>query len=304
MPESEKLNRLPLNALRAFEAAGRHVSFKQAATELGVTPGAVSQHIQRLELDLGRPLFVRRPSGIALTAAGEDYHRAVSAAFRQLVEATRRLMPQASRTVLTVSVAPLFAASWLLPRLPRFTVRRPEIAVRLSADLALADFAADGVDIAVRHGLGTWPGLASDLLFTVELFPVCSPALLAGGPPLAAPADLARHTLLHDASCDDWRLWLEPLAVAGVDAGAGIVFSNGPLAVAAAVEGLGVALAPSRLIERELEAGRLVRPLDLAMPAGFAYYVVCPAERRREPAIAAMRAFLLEEAKSGPGPVG
>src|SRR6185437_14347220 len=128
-----------------------------------------------------------------------------------------------------------------------------------------------------------------------ELFPVCSPTLLDGGPPLAEPADLARHTLLHDASCDDWRLWLEGLAVAGVDAGAGIVFSDGPLAVAAAVEGLGVALAPSRFVERELEAGRLVRPLDLAMPAGFAYYVVCPEQRRREPAIAAMRAFLLEE---------
>ncbi len=300
----EKLNQLPLNALRAFEAVGRRLSFKAAAEELAVTPGAVSQHIQRLELGLGCRLFLRRPGGIALTATGADYHASVSAAFRQLADATQRLARGPARQVLTISVAPLFATQWLMPRLPRFAAHHPEIAVRLAAGLALADFVSDGVDIAVRHGLGRWRGLKSDLLFTVSMVPVCSPALLARGPALVAPGDLAHHTLLHDTSCDDWALWLQALGVTTVDAGEGLVFSDGPLAIAAALEGMGVALGPSRLVERELAQGRLVRPFGTAMPAHFAYYIVCPAARAEEPAIVAMREFLRAEAAAGPAPLG
>ncbi|HET8726313.1 MAG TPA: transcriptional regulator GcvA [Alphaproteobacteria bacterium] len=294
---------LPLTALRAFEATGRHLSVKRAAAELNVTPGAVSQQIRLLEETLGRPLFRRSVRSIALTEAGAGYHAAVASAFGIVADATRRFAAAADRT-LTVSTTPTFAMKWLLPRLARFNRRHPGLDIRIQASTALADFRSDGVDLGIRHGFGRYPGLHSDLLFSVDFFPVCSPGLLEGGG-LETPADLARHTLLHDATGLDWEAWLVAHEVEGVAARSGIVFSDGSMALQAAADGAGVALGRSRLVAHDLAEGRLVRPFDLTTPGEFAYYVVTPADRADEPPIAAMRAFLLAEARAdGPDEVG
>src|SRR6266567_774824 len=223
----------PLNAVRAFAAAGRHLNLKTAAAELRVTPGAVSQQVQRLEAMLGRALFRRTARGLVLTEAGSEYWRAVSSALAQIGEATDRIRPTRKRRVLTLSATPLFAMKWLLPRLHRFTQHHRDVDVRIAATLDLADFRSDGVDLAVRHGDGRYPGLQSDLLFRVALFPVVGPALLAQDRALERPEDLAGCTLLHDVSCNDWVVWLKAHRVRGVDGGKGLMLSDGALTIEA-----------------------------------------------------------------------
>ena len=200
--------RLPsLNALRAFEAAGRHLSFTRAAEELHVTQAAVSHQIKSLEEQLGIRMFRRGPRGLLLTDAGQSYLPDVREAFQRLTFATDRLLEDDARGAITVSVLPSFAARWLVPRLTRFRADHPDVEVRVSADDRLADFDRDDVDEAIRYGRGDYPGLKSDRFLSEELFPVCSPDLLARLP-LDRPEDLGRHTLLHDDMRIDWSVWL------------------------------------------------------------------------------------------------
>ena len=289
--------RLPtLNALRAFEAAGRHLSFTRAAKELHVTQAAVSHQIKSLEEQLGIRLFRRGPRGLLLTDAGQSYLPSVRDAFAKLVAATERLRARDARGAITVSVLPSFAARWLVPRLPRFRAAQPEIDVRVAADDHLVDFDRDDVDIAIRYGRGDYPGLRTDRLMTEELFPVCSPALLAGDPPLEKPEDLARHTLLHDDMRLDWTMWLMAAGVEGVDPDRGASFNSSSLVLQAAVDGQGVALGRSALTGDDLAAGRLVRPFAVSLPAEFAYYIVCPEHTADRPGIKTFRDWLLSEA--------
>ena len=205
----------PLNALRAFEAAARHLSMKEAATELSVTPGAVSQLIRGLELRLGAQLFRRGNRSLVLTEAGQSYFAPIRHAFRQIGEATRRLqaMPQAG--MLTVSAPPAFAASWLVPRLGLFSTRHPDIELSIVTTRRLANFSADGVDIAIRHGLGRYPGLRCDRIATIAMIPVCGPGFLAAAAAREpkVPADLLGLRLLQDAERQDWALWFQAQGV-------------------------------------------------------------------------------------------
>src|SRR6185437_2200272 len=207
--------RLPsLNGLRAFEAAARHLSFTQAASELNVTQTAISHQIKRLEHELGVRLFIRQNRALTLTAEASEYLPGVRAAFNDLRLATDRLLRREDDHVLTVSTLASLAAKWLLPRLSAFQEAQPGIDVRITTSTGLVDFRSGDVDAAIRYGRGNWPGLRADWLMADEAFPVCSPALLSGPKPLQRPEDLAQHTLLHaTVSREDWQLWLTAAAL-------------------------------------------------------------------------------------------
>jgi LysR family glycine cleavage system transcriptional activator len=277
----------PLNALRAFEAAARLLSFKRAAAELHVTQGAISHQVRALEDALGVKLFVRLHRALRLTDAGAGYLPAVREAFDALDAATRALARRSARTRLRVSVLPSFGASWLVPKLGAFRAKHPRIDLTLHSSAELADLARDPIDVAIRYGRGAYPDLCVEPLMSDEIAPVASPKLA-----LARPEDLRRHALLHDGSTAGWRDWLAAAGVRGVDAERGTVFEDSGQLVQAAVAGHGVALARLRLAEAEIRAGRLAQPFAKTRPAPFAYYVVCLPSRAEEPAIRAFRRFV------------
>ena len=294
--------RLPtLNALRAFEAAGRHLSFTRAADQLHVTQAAVSHQIKSLEEQLGMRLFRRGPRGLLLTDAGQAYLPEVREAFARLTAATDRLLEGDAAAAITVSVLTSFAARWLVPRLRRFRAIHPEIDVRVSANDRVADFDRDDVDVAIRYGSGHYPGLRADRFMTEELFPVCSPALIDGDPPLRCTADLRHHVLLHDDMRSDWAMWLLAAGVEGVDPRRGPSFSDSSMVLQAAADGQGVALGRSALAADDLIAGRLVRPFDISLPVEYAYYIVSPQRAADRPNIESFREWLLAEAAGEPG---
>jgi len=287
----------PLHALRAFEAAARHLSMKEAATELSVTPGAVSQLVRGLEARLGTQLFRRGNRSLVLTEAGQGYFAPIRHAFRQIGEATRRLRAEPNAGVLTVSAPPAFAASWLVPRLGRFRARHPDVELNIVTTRTLANFAADGVDVAIRHGLGRYPGLRCDRVASIAMIPVCSRALCA--PPPRQPSDLLAMPLLHDALRQDWALWFQAQGVADVGhaASRGVSFDDQMLLIRAAASGQGVALVSATLISAELAQGSLIRALDVAWPQEFSYWLVCPRAIAELPKIVAFREWLLAEGR-------
>jgi len=286
----------PLTALRAFEAAARHLSFTRAAAELHVTQTAISHQIRALEELLGVRLFRRLPRGLMLTDEAQRYLPAIRDAFDRIDAATEELAAVSASGALTVSVVPSFAAKWLVPRLGRFRVARPDVDLRISTSSHLVDFAREDVDLGIRMGRGNYPGLRVDRLFGEVLMPVCAPALLAGTHPLRQPGDLRHQVLLHEDDYTGWQLWLELAGVAGVEARRGPIFTDGAIVVQAAAEGQGVALARLALAAGDIAAGRLVRPFAVSMPYDLAYYLVCPRATAERPRIAAVRAWLLEEA--------
>ncbi len=302
--------RLPsLNALRAFEAAARHLSLTQAARELQVTPAAVSHQVRALEADLGVSLLRRVKGEFVLTETAQTALPVLRAGFDQIAEAARRLRADEARHFLTISVSPTFAATWLVRRLGTFKAAYPDIDVRLQTTDKVADFARDGVDIGIRFGAGHYPGQQATRLFDEEIFPVCSPGLRERGPPLDSPADLAGHTLLHvewtwaltkgKGETLDWELWLRAAGAEGVDALRGPRFSHANLALQAAIEGQGLALGSESLARDDLAAGRLVCPFDVVLPVNFAYYLVYPEETADRPKIAAFRHWILAEIGTG-----
>ena len=300
-----------LNALRAFEAAARHRSFKKAAAELHVTTAAVSQQLKLLELDLGAKLLRRADGEWQLTEAGRAGLADLSQGFESIAEGLRKIRSLRRRRRLTVSVVPSFAATWLVARLDRFRQAHPDIDLLLDATMALADLGRGDADMAVRYGAGEFPGLESVRLFADEIFPVCSPRLPTRARPLEEPQDLRHHTLLHlewsteHGGWPDWAMWLRSAGVDGVDAERGPRFTQHSMALQAAVEGQGVALGNTSHVVDHLAAGRLISPFDLCMPTRFAYYVVALRERAKEPAIAAFRDWLIEEtARSANGSQG
>jgi LysR family glycine cleavage system transcriptional activator len=289
--------RLPsLNALRAFEAAARHLSLTKAADELSVTPGALSHQIKALEARLGAKLFKRTARGLAFTDLGRDYLPVVRDAFDRLAAGTDTLFGPNQAATLTVSVSPNFAAKWLVPRLGRFAATQPAIDLRIAASVEHVDFAASDVDLAVRHGDGNWPSLAVAKLAEEHVVPVASPRLAAGKPPLKRPRDLKAHTLLHAPGPLDWRAWAEAAGIADLDVRRGPRFNQASMALEAAVDGVGVALARTALAALDLAAGRLVQPFGPALAAPFAYYIVCLAPGANRPKLRAFREWALAEA--------
>lgn len=290
-----------LNALRAFESAGRNLSFTRAAEELNVTQAAISHQIKTLEQQLGFRLFRRIHRGLRLTEAGQAYLPEVRQAFERLEVATERLVTNDATGVLTVSVLPSFAAKWLVPRLMQFQAKHPDIDVRVSAVDRAIDFEQEDIDLGIRFGRGDYRGLKAVPLMAEFVTPVCSPELAAKGAGLRHPEDLQNFTLLHDDMHLNWAEWLKAAGVSGIDASRGPFFSDSAMLVNAAVEGLGVALGRSALAAGDLEAGRLIRPFELSLPTAFGYYIVYPERRADRPKIAAFRDWLLEEAAAGEG---
>ena len=291
----------PLNALRAFEAAARHLSFTKAAEELFVTQAAISHQVKALEAALDLQLFRRLNRRLMLTDAGQLYLPALTGAFDAMDTATTRLRADENAGRLIVSVANSLAAKWLLPRLPRFRGRHPEYEVEISALDRLVDFDRDNVDMGIRYGLGRYPGLRVDPLMTDTNFPVCSPALLAGAIPLREPGDLRHHSLLHDdvvpGEAPDWAKWLAAAGVTGVRADRGQRYSHSSLVLQAAIDSQGVALGRSTLVALDLEAGRLVQPFGPTLPSRYACFVVSPPATADRPKIKAFREWLLDEAE-------
>ena len=295
--------RLPsLNALRAFEAVARHRSISRAAVELNVTPAAVSQQVKALEADLGTALLRRVRREIHLTDAAQAGLADLRAGFDRLSRAARRMRGDGERQLLTVRVEPTLAATWLVSRLEGFRRIRPTIDLRLDASLELPDFARDGVDLAIHYGDGAYPGLEAIRLFSDEVFPVCSPELLVGPQPLAEPADLRHHTLLHlewnlrYGAWPDWAMWLRAAGVEDVDPGRGPRFSEQSMSLQAAQEGQGVALGSTALVADDTARGRLMQPFALHLTTSLAVYLVYPMDMAAEPKLAAFRDWLTAEA--------
>ncbi|MEM7222133.1 MAG: transcriptional regulator GcvA [Pseudomonadota bacterium] len=295
----------PLNALRAFESAARHLSFTKAAAELNVTPAAVSHQVKSLEELLEVPLFRRLTRALRLTDAGQAALPALSQGFDKLAQGVEQMRAHCESGVLTVSVSPSFGAKWLVPRLENFRLRHPDIEIRIDGTDRLVDLARDEADVAVRYGAGGYPGVRVDCLFSQVNTPVCSPALLEGPHPLRRPADLKHHTLLHvdwkeaEEYAPSWRMWLLAAGLHDIDPTRGPRFTMENMAVQAALDGHGVALIGDILVADDLAAGRLVRPFDpaLSTPVKFSYYLVSAKDSAEQPKVAAFRQWLIEEAK-------
>ncbi|MBM3585632.1 MAG: transcriptional regulator GcvA [Alphaproteobacteria bacterium] len=287
----------PLNALRAFEAAGRHLSFTKAAAELHVTHAAISHQVRALEEHLGVPLFRRLTRAVKLTEAGRHLLPVLSDSLDAMAVAVRRVGGEGETGNLTVSLTPAFAARWLVPRLGGFQEAHPDIDVRLAPSVALVDFARDDVDLAIRYGRGAWSGVKSELLVTLDTVPVCSPALLDGARPLREPADLRNHVLLHDDVGENWRRWLVAVGVEGVDPSRGPKFGDENLMIQAAIQGQGVAVSESAIVAADIAAGRLVKPFDISLPSGAGYYLVYPAVAAGRRAVKTFRDWILAEAR-------
>jgi LysR family glycine cleavage system transcriptional activator len=293
----------PLNALRAFEAAARHLNFSRAADELSVTPGAVSQQIQNLEDYVGAPLFKRTPKGLLLTDAAQTALPALREAFDRLAEAASLLTAAVDGRRLTLTAPPSFAAKWLVPRLGAFEQGHPQVDVWLSAAMELVDLSAGEVDVAIRYGSGRYPGLEVRRLMSETVIPVISPEL-ATDVALDTVDDLKNHVLLHDGSpdlddsCPDWSMWLAARGVRGVDGMRGPRFNQSSLVIEAAVNGRGVALAKRTLAQADLDANRLVAPLQIATAVDFAYYLVHSKAKGRLPQVKAFISWIEAEAEA------
>lgn len=303
MTPSPLLHLPPISALRAFEAAARLRSFTLAADELGLTQGAISHQVRGLEDQLGFELFRREPRRISTTAKGEQLAQAVREGLGTVARAIVELTKTDTGPHLVVSTLAGFAVKWLFPRLIRFDEKHPRIELSIATTGQLADFSTGEADVAIRYGLGRYPGLHVEKILDEDMFPVCAPKLMRGAKALRKPADLAGVPLLHDditkleGHTPGWRLWLSAAGVSGVDPAKGRRFGQSNMSIQAAIEGLGVALGRAPLVADDLAAGRLVRPFDLAVPSGYGYYFVCPPRALERPKVAAFRAWVLAETK-------
>ena len=305
----------PLHALRAFEAAARHLSFKHAAAELHVTAGAVSHQVKLLESILGVPLFRRLTRALELTSEGHRLLPKLSEGLASIQAAVDAVRHHDMPCALSVLAPPNFAARWLIPRLNTFTTAHPDLALQLASRQSMIDGRENGdmvqrtndarddaPVVSIRFGTGHYPGAQVDEIFAAEYVPVCSPRLLEGAHPLRKPSDLGAHTLLHDDTVLDgnarpsWGAWLAGAGVKGVDPERGPRFTDASLAIEAAIEGMGVALAVKPLIAAEIRSGRLAVPFDIAAPASYSYFLVSPEAVSDRPPVAAFREWLLAEA--------
>jgi LysR family glycine cleavage system transcriptional activator len=270
----------PLSTLRSFEAVARRLSFSKAAQELHVTPGAISQQISSLENVLGVRLFDRTRRSVALTQAAMQMLPDIQAGLEMLARAISSRGSTAGGRSLAISVAPSFASKWLLPRLPSFYEQHPDIDLRISATVGLADFKRDKVDLAIRLGHGKYPGLHAEPLFTEALTPFCSPDLIKRKGPLRKPDDLRTQRLIHDTSIPGggehgaWEQWLRLAGAKNVNAHRGAKFTLAELAIQAAIDGAGVVLGRVVLAAGDVAAGRLVRPFKISLPLDVSYFLV------------------------------
>lgn len=278
---------LPLNALRAFEASARHLSFTAAGLELRVTQAAVSHQVKNLEALLGTALFRRLPRGLALTDEGRALLPVLTGAFAEIASALHRLQQGPAQEVVTLGCTTTFATGWLLARLDGFRRAHPFVDLRVLTNNNRVDLAGEGLDMALRFGDGSWHGTQAVHLLTAPLSPLCAPAVAAR---LGRPGDLARETMLRSYRAEEWPLWF---AMAGEACPAlrGPIFDSSVAMAEAAAQGLGVALVPARLFDRDLQAGRLARPFRVEVAAG-AYWLTWLKSRAPTPGMRAFRDWL------------
>lgn len=284
----------PLNSLKAFEAAGRHLNFRRASEELGVTQGAVAQHVRALENLLKIKLFHRHARGLALTDEGRRYLQPLRRAFDMIAEATETLSPKDK--VVTISSTPSFATRWLVPRLGEFSADHPDVRLRLDASNTLANFQTDGVDIAIRQGRPPFgPGLVSNALFDSEVIAVCHPDLAKGDHPIHTPEDLRHHVLLEDTH-GQWPIFLDAAwGDAPVADMKKMDFSQTSLAIDAAIARQGVALTNPALVEQDLRENRLCQPFPFSLKTEEGFYVVAPREPRNPDLVSTVRDWLIAQ---------
>ncbi|MBT3139777.1 LysR family transcriptional regulator [Phaeobacter gallaeciensis] len=283
----------PLNSLKAFEASGRHLNFSRAAEELGVTQGAIAQHVRALEALLKIKLFERRARGLSLTDEGRRYLPPVRRAFDLIAEATENLSPR--EAVVTISTTPSFATKWLVPRLGAFAQEHPDIRIRLDASNTLSNFQTDGVDIAIRLGTPPFgPGLVAEPLFASEVIAVCHPDLCKGQYPISAPQDLCHHVLLEDTH-GRWPLFLEKALGGTSSEMRRITFSQTSLAIDAALAGQGVALTNRAFVDADLKANRLCQPVPFSMVTDEGFYTVAPRAPRNPTIVSDVRQWLVRQ---------
>jgi LysR family glycine cleavage system transcriptional activator len=294
----------PLNALRAFEAAARHLSLTKAARELHVTAGALSHQIRGLEDLLRIKLFKRGVRSIALTPAGKQLYPGLQTGFLHIRDAVAALSDEGDERVLVISTAPGFTSKWLAPRLYRFSNAYPEIDARVSSSLSNANFTTDGVDVAVRNlpiDTAAAAGLVLEKLIELSLLPVCSPKLIEERGRFAAPEALKGAPLIHDdslahrAEMPTWTDWFKAAGLEGIDATRGLRFNSADHALDATVEGAGVLLAHDVLAYDDLRTGRLVAPFELTLRSGRAYYFVCADNRQDRRHVQAFRDWIKHE---------
>lgn len=281
---------LPLNALRAFEAAARHLNFTRAAIELCVSQGAVSHQVAQLERRLGTRLFHRLPRGLALTDEGRMLVPVLAEMFNRIAATLDQYGEGRFRESLNVGVVGTFATGWLLPRLDAFAAAHPSIDLRISTNNNRVDLAAEALDFAIRFGDGAWHGTHAEPLLATPMTPVCAPALAAR---LKSPADLVHERLLRSDRSDEWSLWFE---AAGVPAPGlrGPIFDSSALMASAAAAGLGVALAPSAMFTRELASELLIQPFAVEVDVGR-YWLTRLISRPDSAAMRIFRDWLMEE---------
>jgi len=296
----------PLNALRAFEAAQRHMSFQKAAQELFVTPAALSYQIRQLEEHLDTKLFKRLNRAVELTDDGRLIAQGVEDSFGLLRRTLTRLERHKDSNVLVISAGPAFTSKWLTPRLYRFLARWPDIDVRISAALKKADLVAGDVDIGLRFGHGNYPGCTAIKLLEECVTPMCAPGLLQGPKAIRTPRDLAHHMLIHDDThiqsgmfqLPDWKTWTRAAGVDDVvNVEKGAHFDIADNALDAAIAGGGVVLGRTVLADGDIKAGRLVAPFDLRLKAEYAFYVVVASSRENETNIKRFTDWVQEEAR-------
>lgn len=267
----------PLNALRAFEAAARHLHMTHAAEELGVTQGAVSRHVINLEEYLGVALFKRTSTGLVLTQAGATYYSMIGGALNDLYEGHASFVGGDQREVLKIKLPPTFAMRWLVPRLHRFHAAYPQLAAQITTSHERVDFASDDVDVAIWSTFEFAETSRTSWLFGEVLVPVCSPRLLETELPLSTPSDLRNHVLLYSMNRpEDWGAWLSAAGANDIAGHGSIAFENSGLAYQSAVDCAGVAIAQLRLVWEDVRHGRLLIPFEIYVRSKRGYYLIAP----------------------------
>ena len=287
----------PLNALRAFEVAARHLSFTKAADELFVTQAAVSHQIKLLEEFLSTKLFLRKNRNLLLTEDGQAYYFDVKDIFQQINDATERLLTRGAKGSITVAMQPSFAAQWLVPRISQFSLAYPDIDVRIKAVDYDEGFLDESIDIAIYYGRGRWSGLHSEQLHKEYLTPVCSPMLFSSSKPLENLTDLSKHSLLHDSSRENWKRWLKKFDITNVNVNQGPMFSHSMLVLQAAALGQGIALANTMLAKPEIDSGRLICPFAERVESKDGFYIVSEMAQFEQEKITLFREWLLSQVK-------
>jgi LysR family glycine cleavage system transcriptional activator len=290
------MRRIPsLRGLQAFDSVARSGSLAAAASAINITPSAVSHRLHGLEEELGVLLLRRTPKGLALTDEGRRYRAAVSQAFELIAKATDDLLgPDLSRP-LTISMTSGFGMLWLMPRFHRFSAKHPEIEVAVLSSYRVFDLLAGEADIALRYGMGPWPGLRAETMLRFSASPLCAPRLMESIRDFSVGEALARSTLIHSAG-DDWDDWLKAAGVHGIKPARRLRLDF-PMALAAAIDAQGIVLGYSGYVEKEIASGLLVRPFDLTIPVKRSYHLVYAEERLRDPRVRAFRDWVMAESE-------